>query len=153
MFVILWCLLIAFAVLFSQWFFTASPADVLVIMKGLQSNVIIWIIWFIGLIALIRSLARWIVIGFYKGSVGDNVYGGDPLTWQASWSGLYRWVWIALLVVNVILGSVNTNLQWAMFEDELDYYRPSAVDAIQEDTGEFEWWDIDLPELNSGSLQ
>lgn len=157
MFIILWCLLIAFAVLFSQWFFSASaPTDIMNIMVGLQSNVVLWIIWIIGFIALIRSLARWIVIGFYKGNVGDNVYGSDPLVSQPTENGLYRWVWIVLLVVNVILGSINTNLQGAMFEDEMNFNDP-ALENMQ-DMDELEWSDIELPEpklpeLNSGSVQ
>lgn len=151
MLVIAWCLMVWLWVLAKTWFFTASGAEQIAsLLADMKSNVLLWIIWFIGIIAFLWSLARWIVIGFYKGNTGDNEYGSDPLLHQISSDGLYRWVWIVLLVINIIIGMMSTAMQHVMFEDDTMWggdgvYMNNDSDASSDiDAEELVWatWEI-----------
>lgn len=110
MIIALICGIILFKIVFSY--------DVDTMETQFKSNIVVnAILILIGIVAAIWSIARWIVVGFYKWNTGDNTYGSDPLLTQDPSNRIYRWVGIVLVILNMIISSFNGWLQYTNDEN------------------------------------
>lgn len=128
-----------------------DPNEIVTIVSSLQSNVLVWIVGIIGIAAFILSVVRWIIIWFVKGTTWENNYGSDPLEYQNSSNGMYWFLWIILIVVNVVVCMINGVLNIYLFGDESD----DSIIPMQESATEFisGTWESGSELIDSSVLQ
>ncbi len=84
----------------------------------------------IGLVLLIRSICRSFVIAFYKGNVGDNKYGSDPLLSQPVSNTNYWIVGLVAFALSMVLSTMTGENNEMMLNK---YLNPANTGTIEQD--------------------
>ncbi|HMY80908.1 MAG TPA: DUF805 domain-containing protein [Candidatus Absconditabacterales bacterium] len=99
-----------------------SPSDTVQLqplVSAIMNNKSLWVVGILGIIVMIWSMIRGIYIAFWKGMVGDNQYGGDPLTHQPTSNRSYRLLGVVLLVLNIGFSFFSAGYQTSLVDDSM----------------------------------